>query len=476
MKKIVLFSVAVVMAGCGRDRGLRSSNTGPTGDAAAVGTGGMGAGGNAGARDAAASGGTSIAGSTATSGGAGNTSTGSGGAISPGGSSGSNGGTGVGATGSGGTTSSGGRVDASGGQGGSSSGGGSASGGSADGSGGRGGSSTGAGGGGSASGGSADGSGGRGGSSTGTGGGGSASGGSTGGSGGRGGGSSDTGGGGSASGGSTDSGGAISTGGSSTGTTGGATTGAGGSTGGAAGNGGTSGTGGATSSCAGCLSLERCWNAELCVAKSVQVPANFLIDATEVTRSQYAAWLATNPTTTGQTAVCSWNTSFTPDATCMATSSVCQGASCANHPQPCIDMCDASAYCTAVGKRLCTESEWSNACTSNGVNRFTYGTSPVWATCHDGTDSSYTTTVPVGSMPGCQSPVPGYAGVFDLIGNVSEWVDNCTGSAGATDSCQDRGTSFGMSAAMPECSQYGVSPRRAAVGPRLGFRCCATLG
>jgi hypothetical protein len=425
MKKIVLFAVAVVMAGCGRDRGLRTSNTGPTGDAAAVGTGGMGAGGNADASGAAAGGGTSIAGSTATSSGAVDAATSSGGAISTGGSSGSSGGAGGRATGSGGTTSSGGRVDASGGQGGGSSG---------------------TGGGGSASGGS----GGRGGSSTGTTGGGSASGGSTGGSGGRGG--------------------------SSTGTTGGATTGAGGSTGGAAGNGGTSGTGGATGSCAGCLSLEQCWNAELCVAKSVQVPANFLIDATEVTRSQYAAWLATNPTTTGQTAVCSWNTSFAPDSACMAQPSVCQGTECANHPQPCIDMCDASAYCTAVGKRLCTESEWSNACTSNGVNRFTYGTSPVWATCHDGTDSSYTTTVPVGSMPGCQSPVPGYAGVFDLIGNVSEWVDNCTGSAGATDSCQDRGTSFGMSAAMPECSQYGVSPRRAAVGPRLGFRCCATLG
>jgi len=460
MKKIVLFAVAVVMAGCGRDRGLRTSNTGPTGDAAAVGTGGMGAGGNADASGAAAGGGTSIAGSTATSSGAVDAATSSGGAISAGGSSGSSGGAGGRVTGSGGTTSSGGRVDASGGQGGGSSGtggGGSASGGSDGGSGGS--SDTGSGG--SASGGS----GGRGGSSTGTTGGGSASGGSTGGSGGRGGSSTGTGGGGS-----------------------GATTGAGGSTGGAAGNGGTSGTGGAAGNggtsgtggaagdCTGCQSLEQCWNGQLCVSKSVSLPAGFAIDATEVTRGQYAAWLATNPTTTGQATVCSWNSSFTPDATCMATSSVCQGASCANHPQPCIDMCDASAYCTAVGKRLCTQSEWSNACTSNGVNRFTYGTSPVWATCHDGTDSSYTTTVPVGSMPGCQSPVPGYAGVFDLIGNVSEWVDNCTGSAGATDSCQDRGTSFGMSEAMPECSQYGVFPRRAAVSPRLGFRCCTTPG
>ncbi len=439
MKKIVLFAVAVVMAGCGRDRGLRSGNTGPTGDAAAVGTGGMGAGGNADASGAAAGGGTSIAGSTATSSGAVDAATSSGGAISTGGSSGSNGGTGVGTTANGGIASSGGRVDASGGQGGSSSG---------------------TGGGGSASGGS----GGRGGSSTGTTGGGSASGGSSGGSGGRSGGS--------------------------TGTSGGASAGAGGSTGGAPGNGGTSGSGGATGSCTGCQSLEQCWNGQLCVAKSVSLPAGFAIDATEVTRAQYAAWLATSPSTNGQANVCSWNASFTPDATCMATVSVCQGAECAQHPQPCVDMCDAAAYCTAVGKRLCgaigggpvsstavdlsidiaSKSQWYNACTSNGVNQFTYGDSAVWGNCNDYLSFSKT-TVPVASMPECQSPIPGYAGVFDLIGNVSEWEDNCFGSAGQADMCTPRGFSFGAGAAMPMCRQYTYANRAAAYAT-IGFRCC----
>jgi formylglycine-generating enzyme required for sulfatase activity len=276
-------------------------------------------------------------------------------------------------------------------------------------------------------------------------------------------------GGGSVSGGSAGGGGGRSGGASGIG---GDAAGAGGSTAGVAGSGGTAGTGDAAGTCTGCQSLEQCWDGRLCVAKSVSVPAGFAIDATEVTRSQYAAWLATNPVTTGQAAVCSWNASFTPDATCMAKTTVCQGTGCGNHPQPCIDMCDASAYCNAVGKQLCGENNWSTACTSSGVNRFTYGNSLARGMCHDSTDSTdSTTTVPVGTMPGCQSLVPGYVGIFDLIGNVWEWQDNCTGAGGATDICQPDGTSFGMSAAMPECKQ-SIPVQRAGVTDKIGFRCC----
>ena len=434
MKKVVLFAVAVVMAGCGRGGGSHTGNTTPTttGGAAAAGTGGMGAGGNAGATGAAGGGGTSIAGSTATSGGNGGTVTGSGGAVLSGGSSASSGGTGGGTTASGGIASSGGGLDASGGQSGGTTG-------------------TG-GGGGSASSGSAGGSGGESGSSKSTGGGGSAAGGGA--------------------------GQKSSRSGGSTGT-GGAAAGASGSTGGAAGNGGASGTGGTVNVCSGCQSLEECSMGRMCVAKSVQIPPNpnpFLIDATEVTRGQYAAWLATNPNPADiwQDATCSWNASFTPDTACMARSSVCKGADCANHPQVCIDMCDAVAYCRAIGKHLCSAYEWSNACTSNGVNQFTYGNSIGVGQCHDTTEPNSSTTVPVGTMPECQSPVPGYAGVFDLIGNVSEWVDNCTGSAGATDSCQSRGGSFGLSEVMPDCSQ-SVGGQRAYFSDRIGFRCSISL-
>jgi hypothetical protein len=319
------------------------------------------------------------------------------------------------------------------------------------------------------SGGSLDASGG----TTGTGsGGGSASGGS----GGQSGGSAGTGGvvGGSASGG----------GGSKSSKGGSAVAGASGSTGGAAGYGGTAGTGGTVNVCNGCQSLEECSMGRMCVAQSVQVPPSpnpFLIDATEVTRGQYAAWLATNPdpnTTWPNVAwmppMCSWNVSFTPDATCMANPSVCQGTGCANHPQVCINMCDALSYCYALGKQLCSGSQWLGVCTSNGVNQHTYGNSFGPGKCHDFSDPNSSTTVPVGSMPECQPSVSGLTGVFDLEGNVSEWVDNCTGSAGATDMCETLGSTYGVGAAAQDCNT-SYPRQRASVFFKLGFRCCMGL-
>ena len=74
-------------------------------------------------------------------------------------------------------------------------------------------------------------------------------------------------------------------------------------------------------------------------------------------------------------------------------------------------------------------------------------------------------------MPECQSPIPGYAGVFDLIGNVSEWEDNCYGSAGQADGCRARGFSFRLSELMPMCSQFSSTYRSAAYD-NVGFRCC----
>ena len=277
-------------------------------------------------------------------------------------------------------------------------------------------------------------------------------------------------------------------GGTGTGGTGG-TAGAGGSisTGGGPG----AGDGGATAEpggCTGCGPLEQCAPGRLCVAKSVTVPAGFSIDATEVTRGQYAAWLATTPSTKDQASVCAWNDSFTPNTACMAMPSVCQGEGCARHPQPCIDYCDAAAYCKAVGKKLCGAlsgdapvprssfvsaqgSRWFNACSSNGANLITYGPEAVRGNCNDFLTFTRT-TIPVASKPACQSTVPGYAGIFDLIGNVGEWEDNCLTTEGPQDSCKPRGLSFGIGAALPHCSSETYRGR-AETSDTVGFRCCA---
>jgi sulfatase modifying factor 1 len=241
--------------------------------------------------------------------------------------------------------------------------------------------------------------------------------------------------------------------------------------------------------CSGCLPLEQCWNG-LCVARLVAVPAGFSIDATEVTRRQYAAWLATTPPSSGQDGRCAWNDRFAPDAACMALPSVCQGEACGQHPQPCVDLCDAAAYCRAVGKRLCggfagmspvgpgfnarnnaMVSQWFNACTSNGRYDVTHGIERARGACND-YSIHQTTTVPVGSMLGCQSPSPAYQGIFDLIGNVEEWEDNCFTHPDSLEGCSPRGLSFGPGAQVPRCTADGFA-MRAETRDNLGFRCCA---
>ena len=212
-----------------------------------------------------------------------------------------------------------------------------------------------------------------------------------------------------------------------------------------------------------------------CVTRTVPLPSGFGIDATEVTRGQYAAWLATSPTTTGQQTSCILNNSFVPDATCMAKASVCQGAACTTHPQPCIDMCDAAAYCAALGRRLCADADWTDACSANGA--YTRppggGVGAALAVCNDYTAGA-STTVPAASKQGCQLPADsGFAGVFDMIGNLEEWADNCLNNSdsGFADICKPRGLPYGQGAAAPICSQSTYA-ERGAFRDTLGFRCC----
>jgi formylglycine-generating enzyme len=213
------------------------------------------------------------------------------------------------------------------------------------------------------------------------------------------------------------------------------------------------------------------------------------IDATEVTNSQYAAFLAAKGTdTSGQPAYCAFNTSYRPSAGWPAPEAQC------NLPVVHVDWCDAYAYCKWAGKRLCgspaggsslfsafetiSTSQWYAACSRSMASRFIYGSTYIAGACvddaYDGKGGVATTDVrqPAGSVLTCRGAAAPYDGLFDMNGNVMEWEDSCSDRKDGGDDCRARGGSYLEAWDKGDCDEPKTVKRSVTAGD-LGFRCCS---
>lgn len=140
---------------------------------------------------------------------------------------------------------------------------------------------------------------------------------------------------------------------------------------------------------------------------------------------------------------------------------------------------EAKAACEAAGKRLCTESEWLTACQGatakdddhNGSfsddliegTAYPYGDYHEDGRCWDAHDRDGFRPVYTGEMPGCAT----HDGVYDMSGNVEEWVGDSPEHAallgGAWDTPEDHARCYRNNDTFGP--GYG--------SPRTGFRCCS---
>jgi len=139
---------------------------------------------------------------------------------------------------------------------------------------------------------------------------------------------------------------------------------------------------------------------------------------------------------------------------------------------------EAQKACEAAGKRLCTEQEWVSACqgalalddNNNGEfaddmiegTAYPYGDFHDRSKCWDGRKDPKFRPVYTGEMPGCVTQ----DGVYDMTGNVEEWVGTTPESAvllgGAWDTTKDHARCYRRN----DTFGPGYSSQR------TGFRCC----
>ena len=142
-----------------------------------------------------------------------------------------------------------------------------------------------------------------------------------------------------------------------------------------------------------------------------------------------------------------------------------------NYPINCIDHDGAIALCTYLGGRLCNNKEWLAACRGTENRAFPYGAEYQPSRCHVGSYASPgpggRTTVAAGMIAECQGGLPG---LFDMSGNVSEWVADCK-----EDYCKFRGAAYVGNEPVEHfagCGEVCSGNDKSLRSGTVGVRCC----
>jgi formylglycine-generating enzyme len=204
--------------------------------------------------------------------------------------------------------------------------------------------------------------------------------------------------------------------------------------------------------------------------------SSFEMLKTEVTTSQYAQCVldgtCAEPAVAsgdGSTAACNWLWWGRDD-----------------HPVNCVTALDAEAYCSWLGARLPSESEWEYAARSCGQSdEYPWGDEEancdfaVMLTPSDGEGCGLERSWPVCSLPAGNTA----QGLCDMSGNTKEWVADCwhgsydgaptDGSAWVSGECEDnvlRGGGFKNLANAVRARTRSYNPSTG-YGDFMGFRC-----